>query len=40
MADILAHPYIADTDEGYPTASVSELVTNYYIAVQLGSLSI
>lgn len=30
MADILAHPYIAGTEEEYPTSSVSELVRNYY----------
>ncbi|CEO60333.1 hypothetical protein PMG11_04964 [Penicillium brasilianum] len=36
MADILAHPYIADTDEEYPTSSVSELVRNYYQWSQRG----
>ncbi|KAF9248098.1 hypothetical protein DTO006G1_8617 [Penicillium roqueforti] len=36
MADILAHPYIADTEEAYPTASVSELVRNYYQWSQRG----
>ncbi|CAG8892232.1 unnamed protein product [Penicillium egyptiacum] len=36
MADILAHPYIADTEEKYPTASVSELVRNYYQWSQRG----
>ncbi|KAJ5189144.1 hypothetical protein N7491_005468 [Penicillium cf. griseofulvum] len=36
MADILAHPYIADTEEEYPTASVSELVRNYYQWSQRG----
>ncbi|KAJ5776643.1 uncharacterized protein N7511_001654 [Penicillium nucicola] len=36
MADILAHPYIADTDEEYPTSTVSELVRNYYQWSQRG----
>lgn len=36
MADILAHPYIADTEEQYPTSSVSELVRNYYQWSQRG----
>ncbi|KGO42857.1 hypothetical protein PEX1_007970 [Penicillium expansum] len=36
MADILAHPYIADTDEEYPTTSVGELVRNYYQWSQRG----
>ncbi|KAJ5164063.1 uncharacterized protein N7500_005893 [Penicillium coprophilum] len=36
MAEILCHPYIADTDEEYPTASVSELVRNYYQWSQRG----
>lgn len=36
MADILAHPYIAGTDEEYPTSSVSELVRNYYQWSQRG----
>ncbi|KAJ5584359.1 uncharacterized protein N7459_004159 [Penicillium hispanicum] len=36
MADILAHPYIADTDEEYPTSSVNELVRNYYQWSQRG----
>jgi hypothetical protein len=36
MADILAHPYIADTEEEYPTSMVSELVRNYYQWSQRG----
>lgn len=36
MADILAHPYIAGTEEEYPTSSVSELVRNYYQWSQRG----
>lgn len=36
MADILAHPYIANTEEQYPTASVSELVRDYYQWSQRG----
>ncbi|KAJ9490517.1 hypothetical protein VN97_g2749 [Penicillium thymicola] len=36
MADILTHPYIADTEEEYPTASVGELVRNYYQWSQRG----
>ncbi|KAJ5835485.1 hypothetical protein N7447_001511 [Penicillium robsamsonii] len=36
MADILSHPYIADTEEEYPTESVSELVRNYYQWSQRG----
>lgn len=36
MADILAHPYIADTEEEYPTSSVGELVRNYYQWSQRG----
>ena len=36
MEDILAHPYIADTEEEYPTSSVSELVRNYYQWSQRG----
>lgn len=36
MAEILAHPYIADTEEEYPTSSVSELVRNYYQWSQRG----
>lgn len=36
MADILAHPYIANTEEQYPTSSVSELVRNYYQWSQRG----
>lgn len=36
MADILAHPYIDNTDEKYPTSSVSELVKNYYQWSQRG----
>ncbi|KAJ5960923.1 uncharacterized protein N7479_008073 [Penicillium vulpinum] len=36
MADILAHPYIANTEEEYPTDSVGELVRNYYQWSQRG----
>ncbi|KAJ5643296.1 uncharacterized protein N7484_005803 [Penicillium longicatenatum] len=36
MADILDHPYIAGTEEEYPTSSVSELVRNYYQWSQRG----
>ncbi|KAJ6134862.1 hypothetical protein N7512_000022 [Penicillium capsulatum] len=36
MADILEHPYIAGTEEEYPTSSVSELVRNYYQWSQRG----
>jgi serine/threonine protein kinase len=36
MEDILAHPYIANTEEEYPTSSVSELVRNYYQWSQRG----
>ncbi|KAJ5700891.1 hypothetical protein N7493_011937 [Penicillium malachiteum] len=36
MEDILAHPYIAETDEEYPTSSVGELVRNYYQWSQRG----
>jgi hypothetical protein len=36
MADILAHPYIAETEEQYPTLSVAELVRNYYQWSQRG----
>ena len=36
MADILSHPYIAETDEEYPTSSVGELVRNYYQWSQRG----
>lgn len=36
MKDILDHPYIADTEEEYPTSSVSELVRNYYQWSQRG----
>ncbi|KAF3388552.1 Serine/threonine-protein kinase KIC1 [Penicillium rolfsii] len=36
MADILAHPYIAGTEEEYPTSSVSELVRIYYQWSQRG----
>ncbi|KAJ5647082.1 hypothetical protein N7490_003454 [Penicillium lividum] len=36
MADILAHPYIAGTEEEYPTSSVGELVRNYYQWSQRG----
>ncbi|KAJ5720574.1 uncharacterized protein N7483_008508 [Penicillium malachiteum] len=36
MADIIAHPYIAETDEEYPTSSVGELVRNYYQWSQRG----
>ncbi|RAK96377.1 putative serine/threonine protein kinase [Aspergillus ibericus CBS 121593] len=36
MADILTHPYIADTAEAYPTSSLSELVRIYYQWSQRG----
>ncbi|CAG8381437.1 unnamed protein product [Penicillium salamii] len=36
MEDILAHPYIMDTEEEYPTSSVRELVKNYYQWSQRG----
>ncbi|CAG7917058.1 unnamed protein product [Penicillium olsonii] len=36
MKDILAHPYIANTEEGYPTESVTELIKNYYQWSQRG----
>lgn len=36
MKDILEHPYIAGTEEEYPTSSVSELVRNYYQWSQRG----
>lgn len=36
MKDILDHPYIAGTEEEYPTSSVSELVRNYYQWSQRG----
>ncbi|KAJ5093581.1 hypothetical protein N7456_009442 [Penicillium angulare] len=36
MADILDHPYIAETEEEYPTSSVGELVRNYYQWSQRG----
>lgn len=36
MADILTHPYIAETEEDYPTLSVAELVRNYYQWSQRG----
>jgi len=36
MAEILEHPYIAGTEEEYPTSSVSELVRNYYQWSQRG----
>lgn len=36
MEDILAHPYIVDTEEEYPTSSVSELVKGYYQWSQRG----
>ena len=36
MADILAHPYIAGTEEEYPTSSLRELVKNYYHWSQRG----
>ncbi|KAJ6126964.1 hypothetical protein N7523_002576 [Penicillium sp. IBT 18751x] len=36
MADILEHPYIAGTEEEYPTSSVGELVRNYYQWSQRG----
>lgn len=36
MSDILSHPYIADTEEEYPTSSLSELVKTYYQWSQRG----
>ncbi|OJJ76246.1 hypothetical protein ASPBRDRAFT_203894 [Aspergillus brasiliensis CBS 101740] len=36
MADILTHPYVADTEDAYPTASLSELVRIYYQWSQRG----
>ncbi|KAJ5329893.1 hypothetical protein N7452_010283 [Penicillium brevicompactum] len=36
MEDILTHPYIVDTEEEYPTSSVSELVKGYYQWSQRG----
>lgn len=36
MADILSHPYIADTEEQYPISSLSELVKIYYQWSQRG----
>jgi hypothetical protein len=36
MADVLEHPYIAGTEEEYPTSSVGELVRNYYQWSQRG----
>lgn len=36
MADILQHPYIANTEEEYPTSSLSELVRIYYQWSQRG----
>ncbi|PYH94198.1 kinase-like protein [Aspergillus ellipticus CBS 707.79] len=36
MADVMAHSYIADTEEAYPTSSLSELVRNYYQWSQRG----
>lgn len=36
MSDILSHPYIADTEEEYPTSSLSELVRIYYQWSQRG----
>ncbi|KAJ5540876.1 hypothetical protein N7494_005952 [Penicillium frequentans] len=36
MADILEHPYIAGTEEEYPTSSVGDLVRNYYQWSQRG----
>ncbi|RAH48563.1 putative serine/threonine protein kinase [Aspergillus brunneoviolaceus CBS 621.78] len=36
MADILTHPYIADTEETHPTSSLSELVRMYYQWSQRG----
>jgi hypothetical protein len=36
MQDILSHPYIADSEEQYPTSSLSELVRIYYQWSQRG----
>ncbi|KAL2825213.1 kinase-like domain-containing protein [Aspergillus cavernicola] len=36
MADILSHPYIANSEEEYPTSSLSELVRIYYQWSQRG----
>ena len=36
MSDILSHPYIAGTEEEYPTSSLSELVKTYYQWSQRG----
>ena len=36
MADIQSHAYIADTEEAYPTSSLSELVRIYYQWSQRG----
>ncbi|KAL4777349.1 hypothetical protein BDW60DRAFT_221235 [Aspergillus nidulans var. acristatus] len=36
MADILLHPYIANSEEEYPTSSLSELVRIYYQWSQRG----
>ncbi|KAL4933333.1 putative serine/threonine protein kinase [Aspergillus undulatus] len=36
MADILTHPYIANSEEEYPTSSLSELVRIYYQWSQRG----
>lgn len=36
MKDILQHPYIAGTEEKYPTSSLSELVRIYYQWTQSG----
>ncbi|KAI9376056.1 kinase-like domain-containing protein [Aspergillus egyptiacus] len=36
MADILQHPYIANSEEEYPTSSLSELVRIYYQWSQRG----
>ncbi|KAI5303742.1 hypothetical protein KEM56_007233, partial [Ascosphaera pollenicola] len=36
MRDILQHPYIAGTEEKYPTSSLSELVKIYYQWTQSG----
>ncbi|KAL4747634.1 hypothetical protein BDW72DRAFT_206336 [Aspergillus terricola var. indicus] len=36
MADILLHPYIANSEEKYPTSSLSELVRIYYQWSQRG----
>lgn len=36
MADILSHPYIAESEENYPTSSLGELVRIYYQWSQRG----